>query len=151
MIELNFQLAPTSLSAVRTMIGTLVAALENETDSRHEAPSGVDMDLRAVWQDELHVQLDDDLSELRKLLAMREFGVRPVALQESVAEAVLRACSAVRLKIQQSLLKSVGEAELESGGVNFQSLSLVEQQAYAVYAFLAGLQETLVGEMDPEI
>lgn len=130
------------------MIDALAASFDDEAGGRYHPPSSVDGELHHSWQEDLQLQLDHDLRVLRKLVAASDFGVGVVSLTETSAEAVLRACSALRLKIRETLLGAISDEVLESGSVDFQKLNPLQQQSYGAYAFLAGLQELLVEEMD---
>lgn len=148
MVNLRLQLAPRSLEIFRKMVDALAVSLDGDSCSRHHPPQSIDAELHPIWQEELHLQLDDDLRVLRKLVASGDFGVGVVSLTETSAEAVLRACSALRLKVRETLLGAISDDVLESGSVGFEALNPVQQQSYATYAFLAGLQELLVEELD---
>lgn len=148
MVELRLQLTPRSLDVFRRMVDALSASFEDTGTVRFRPPASIDEESCPSWMEELHTQLDEDLRTLRKLVENNDFGVTVVRLSEASAEAVMRAASALRLKIRDTLLRGISDGELEAGSVDFSGLNPVEQQAYATYAFLAGLQELLIDGLD---
>jgi hypothetical protein len=72
-----------------------------------------------------------------------------VPLDANNREAILRACSAVRLRLREKHLQSLGDEALESGETPFDDLPEVQHKAFAAYVFLATLQELIVQHLDP--
>jgi hypothetical protein len=89
-----------------------------------------------------------EAGELAKLLARPDFGVADIFLEPAPAEAVIRGSVQVRLHLHETLLRDLSAGELD-GGLEFFSLTPVEQQGYACYRLLIHLEENLLRQIDP--
>ena len=67
------------------------------------------------------------------------------------AEAVVRACSAIRLRLRERWLKPLGDETLESGEVDVASLDESSRKAFMCYLFLATVQELVIQHLDEGI
>lgn len=110
-----------------------------------------DADLKELWLRGLAEEEDKDAVQLLYLLRHRKFGRKAVSLEQEPAEAILRACSAVRLKIMEKHLAKVPSEDLESGRLNPETLPVEGQRAYACFLFLASLQSLLIRQLYPDI
>ena len=72
-------------------------------------------------------------------------------MDEENAEAVVRACAAVRLRLREHFLKPVGDETLESGEVDVASLEEPLRKAFMCYLFLATVQELIIQHLDASI
>ncbi|MEM9226371.1 MAG: hypothetical protein AAGA45_00235 [Verrucomicrobiota bacterium] len=112
-------------------------------------PDSEDEELLLAWQEGLLTSVAEDCQALVVLLKDTGLGQQPVNLNEGDAYAVLRACSAIRLKTQQLFFKQLSNESLEQGEIEFHKLDPEMQQLYSCYCFLAGVQETLIAQLDP--
>lgn len=149
MPEVHMKINPFMVDALVHLIETIAGNLESVLPKREQIPEQ-DRVLADTWSDGLRDDQDRDCAALLHLLRDRRFGRAAVPVKEEVAESVLRACSAVRLKIQDSLLKDLSDQALETGKIQIQSLEPEAQRGYACYLFLASLQAILIAELDPE-
>lgn len=111
----------------------------------------VDAEIRADWKAEL---LEGQREELRALLGLfdSEFFVNGVvAFDAENAEVVARACSAVRLRLRRHDLRTLGDEQLEAGGVEMERLPEPLQKPYMTYVFLGTIQELIIQHLDAEI
>jgi hypothetical protein len=138
-------LLPALLDLVKMVGGSLGEELAVGSPYRSGDP-----ELDAAWEASLLEALRDDALVLESMLRESDDGNGQLVIPEEQAEGVLRAASAVRLRIQQTLLKGVDERGLERGEVDLQSLTPVQQKGYMGYVFLANLQEILVRYVDPQ-
>ena len=107
-----------------------------------------DEDLTAAWEEGLLEQLQDDCRKLMALFRGNQLGKTAVELDSDSADSILRAASAVRIRIRETFLNGLSEEDLEQGEVDFYSLEPDIQQTYACYVFLAGIQEQLVAQLE---
>lgn len=108
-----------------------------------------DDELKVAWQDDLREALHDDIDYLLTVLRDEQFGNGNMVMEEGVAESILRACSAIRLKLRESALIKITDHQLENAEVDILSLPLEMQHCYACYLFLASLQSLILKELDP--
>ena len=74
-----------------------------------------------------------------------------VAFDEENAEAIVRACAAVRLRLRECLLKPLGDETLETGDVDIATLDEPLRKAFMCYLFLATVQELIIQHLDSSI
>jgi hypothetical protein len=115
-----------------------------------QLPEGEE-ELATDWQSELLSGQKSDVGVFLSLFGSEFFATGIIALDENNCEPLLRACSAVRLRLREKHLKELGDDSLESGDVNPSTLSETQQKAFAAYVFLATLQELLVQHLDPTV
>lgn len=150
MPELHLRISPVFLTTFRELVEGFVRHVGVQLSVQPQGPDPEDEDMMDAWREGLLASVRDDCAQLMALMKDSGLGREKVVLEEENALAVIRACSAVRLKIQQLFLKPYGEEQLEEGELDFDEMGPELQQVYACYVFLAGLQELLVHEVDPD-
>lgn len=111
----------------------------------------VDPDMRDAWMGELISAQTDDVATMLGLFNDEFFSEGVVAFDENNAEAVVRACSAIRLRLRERWLKPLGDETLESGEVDVASLDESLRKAFMCYLFLATVQELIIQHLDSTI
>lgn len=106
-----------------------------------------DPELAEAWQDGLVETLHQDMRCLVNFIEDERFGFDSIWLEDSVAEGVLRACSAIRVKIRELYLGGLSDAQLEEGDFDGSLLDQEGKGAYLTYTSLALLQEAIIGAM----
>lgn len=107
-----------------------------------------DSELSEAWRSELLTGQRGDLELFMSLFGDEFINEGVIAFDASNAEAVIRSCSAVRLRLRERHLKGVGDETLESGDVNLDSLPDDLRKAFMCYLFLATLQELIITRLD---
>lgn len=107
-----------------------------------------DEDLREAWTQGLLESLQNDLDALNDLFMELGAGAGVLEVSDEQSERILRAASALRLRLRESCFRDIPEEALETGKVDFRKLSPEDQRVYGVYLFLAHLQEQLIAEID---
>lgn len=147
MPKFEFKMSPFFVDTLVEVIKRVTTSLEHHVvipmDGIDEDP-----DLAAAWREGLLESLREDCIDLVSLVSADRFGEGVVSIEEDKAESTLRACSAVRLKIQQTFLQDeISDEALESGQIDFHALQPDTQKVFACYIFLGNLQEMLLAEM----
>jgi hypothetical protein len=150
MLEINLHVTPHLLQTVVGLIKLVVQSFQQGLAVCVE-PIDEDPDLHYAWIGGLCDSLKQDIRQLFKLLNDSRFHEGTLVLDIPEAEAVLRASAAVRLKIQQTLLSSIPDHQLENGLISFESLPPEQQKGYACYLFLASLQAVILEALDPSL
>ncbi len=149
MPEVNLRLNAHLVQMLTEIIRIVLDSIQDPPAARRMAWE--DEELRESWEEGLVEGLREDSHALLALFADAKFGKGGVKLSPEQADAVLRASSATRLRIHQTLLRGVPDGELEAGQVELVSLQPQQQKAYLCYLFLASLQDLLLREVDPEL
>ena len=132
------------------VIRELAAGLDT-TLAAPQPLSGLDVDLRDSWVSELIKGQQSDVKTLLSLFDEEFFSEGVVAFDETNAESIVRACSAVRLRLREQHLRSMGDEALESGDVELSSLTDGLRKAFMCYLFLATVQELIIQHLDSTI
>jgi hypothetical protein len=124
-------------------IKPILKALENQTAFGPDMAEA-DRELEGLWREGLiHSQMED-CNRFLGLFNAEFCNSGKIELTEDNGDAVLRATSAIRLKLRETVLKDMSDAALESGEVDLSGLSEGQRRGFAAYLFLATLQEIII-------
>jgi hypothetical protein len=111
----------------------------------------LDPEFHAAWRGELLTAQEEDLRALLALFDDEFFAEGVVAFDETNAEAIVRACAAVRLHLREQRLRPVGDEALETGEIAMAGLPEPVRKAFMCYLFLATIQELIIQHLDSSI
>lgn len=142
-----------SLAVVAPLLDVVKAAADSlQSDLASGLPlNDIDPEVREFWRKEL---LDGQNNEVRTLLGLFNaefFKTGVIAIDEDQAEALVRACSAVRLRLRSRFLADLPDEHLESGDVELAGLPDDLRRAFMCYLFLATVQELIIQHLDSSI
>ena len=138
-VSLNLGVVAPLLDFIKPVLATLAQETAFPPDM---APA--DRDLAGLWREGLIHTQREDCDRLMGLFDAEFFESGRIALTEENGDAVLRAASAIRLKLRETSLAGVSDAMLEGGEVNLGALDEVERTGFGAYLFLATLQEIII-------
>jgi len=115
------------------------------------AMDDLDPEFRAAWAAELLAGQGDDVRTLLALFDDEFFRDGVIAFDARNAEAVLRACAAVRLRLRSRCLGALGDDALESSELDIERLDEATRKAFLCYLFLATIQELIIQHLDSSI
>jgi hypothetical protein len=110
-----------------------------------------DAEFATGWKDELLGSQNSDVKAMLALFDSDFFSSGVIALDPTNSEPILRACSALRLRLRDLHLKELDDENLESGEIPIDDLPDTQRRAFAAYVFLATLQEVIVQHLDPTV
>jgi hypothetical protein len=142
-----------SLGVVAPLLD-LMKASSDVLEAQIAAPlslDDIDADFRDEWKAELLEGQHEELHALMGLFNSDFFINGVVAFDEDNAEVIVRACSALRLRLRRHDLKALEDEQLESGGVELENLPEVLQKPYMCYVFLGTIQELIIQHLDAAI
>jgi hypothetical protein len=132
----------------------VIKSLAGDLGSMPAVPAAlpaVDPELKEAWTAELLSSQHADVTVLLSLFGEEFFTEGVVFFDPSNAEAIARACSAVRLRVRERYLKPLGDEALEAGEVELAELSDPVRKAFMCYLFLATIQELIIQHLDESI
>ncbi len=145
-VRLNLDAVAPLLDIIKAAVDHLRAALA--VDQQVPAPEA-DAELAAHWQDELLRTQSDDLGVLLALFDREFFRTGLVVFNDENSEPILRACTAVRLRLRATGLHALADDCLETGEVPLGRMPEAQRRVFASYVFLATLQELILQHLDP--
>jgi len=111
----------------------------------------IDGDFRTAWDSELLAAQNRDVRTLLALFDSKFFATGWIGFDEENAEAIVRACSAVRLRLRAQFLPGLDDEALESSEVELAQLAEPVRKAFMSYVFLATIQEVIIQHLDSSI
>lgn len=142
-----------SLPVVAPLLDVIKAA-SDILETELAAPCSVgetEGDFRDAWREELLAGQTADVKRLLSLFDSEFFASGVVAFDDDNAESIVRACSAVRLRLREKYLQSLPDEELESGNVDMDTVPEPTRKAFMCYLFLATIQELIIQHLDSSI
>ncbi len=141
-----------SLGVVAPLLD-VIKAVADSLDNDLAAPQAleqVEEELRGTWRSELIAAQNGDVAMLLALFDSEFFANGVVNFDESNADAILRACAAVRLRLRDRFLEEIPDELLECGEVDLDELDEGPRKAFMCYLFLATVQELIIEHLSPE-
>ncbi len=145
-VKLSLPVVAPLLDMVKGVVDGLHGDLAVAVDVRD-----LDPDLRAGWHDELLRAQNDDCRRFLAMFDSEFFSSGTISFDEENAESVLRACSAIRLRLRSVALKELSDEAIESADPDVDAMSEPVKKAFMAYVFLATLQELIIQHLDSTI
>ena len=126
-----------NLEAVAPLLDAIKDAADDLRPSLAIAPQVPDAETEFAdgWKGELLQSQNDDIGVFLGLFGTDFFITGVVPLDPTNSEAILRACSAVRLRLREKHLKPLGDEALESGEMPLAEMPDAQRRAFAAYVF----------------
>jgi len=142
-----------NLEAVAPLLDVIKDAADDLQPALAVAPHVPDHDTEFAdgWKRELLQGQNGDIEVFLALFGSEFFTSGVLPLDPTNSEAILRTCSAIRLRLRAKHLEPLGDEALESGEVPLDDLPEAQRRAFAAYVFLATLQELIVQHLDPTV
>ena len=142
-----------SLSVVAPLLDVIKAVADTlQTDlAAPQSFERIDQDLRKAWLDELVEAQNRDVHVLLALFDSEFFSSGVVSFDHENADAIVRACASIRLRLREKFLQALPDEVLETGEVELESLPEPERRAFMCYLFLATVQELIIQHLDASI
>ena len=149
MVDLHLRLPP---QVLRQLEETLARFADPQNLEARCDPALVEEDpeMREIWRNALREQLMQDVHWLSRHLGLWKGSRGRQRVPEDEAEGIIRACSAIRVRVRELALSRLSDELLETGDFNPQELTEEETVALQGYILLAGLQAHVVEALDPE-
>ncbi len=145
-VKLNFDAIAPSLDVIKSAADDLESRLAIDAAVPEPEQEFID-----EWRGELLAGQTSDIRQLLTLFGSDFFTTGAIEIDPNSCESILRACSALRLRLREARLKLLGDEILESGEVLLDEIPEPERRVFAAYVFLATLQELIIQHLDPII
>ena len=142
-----------SLPIVAPLLDVIKAAADS-LDGQLAAPlamTDLEAEFHDAWSSELLVAQNEDVRTLLALFDSEFFANGVIGFDEDNADAIVRACAAVRLRLRARFLGGLADETLEAGDVEFEQLDEPVRKAFMCYLFLATVQELIIQHLDSSI
>lgn len=108
----------------------------------------LDPDSAEQWKSDLVVSQNEDIDVLLKLFNREFFTEETVAFDEANADAVVRACSALKLYLYYEYLSDLDDEDFESDAVSYDLLTVAQQKPFLAFMFLDTLQKVIMRHLN---
>lgn len=142
-VRLSLQVVAPLLDAVKAAADSMGTSLAAPLEM-----GAVDDDMHEVWHDELLRNQNGDVAKLLALFGSEFFAHGVVVFDENNAEPVLRACTAIRLRLRGKFLTGISDELLESGSIEVEKIEEPLRKPFMCYLFLATIQELIIQHID---
>jgi hypothetical protein len=104
----------------------------------------VEKDLREFWYESIVEETNKYIDLLDQVLRehLKQADPDGLEIDDAIVDDVLRACSAIRLYLRRTVLKSISDEQLEMFEIEEGTIEVV--QALACYSYLAALQTFII-------
>lgn len=146
MKQIEIRLDPALVESLLDTIKPVLESLENELAIDAEFPDEDEL-LEDFWKNDLLNSQREELKVIDELFDDEFMLSGRTVIDSGEMDKVIRACSAIRLKLRDSMLKPLTDTQLEEG--NFEGLEWTDelQIGYAAYALFASLQELIIAQL----
>lgn len=100
------------------------------------------------WKLDLVASQNEDIDVLLKLFNRDFFTEETVAFDEANADAVVRACSALKLYLYHHYLSDLDDEDFESDAVAYDLLTEKQQKPFLAFMFLDTLQKVIMRHLN---
>ncbi len=142
-----------SLAVVAPLLDVIKTASDSLKDelAAELAMKDLEPEFQEAWSHELQNAQNQDVRTLLALFGSEFFSTGVISFDEENAEAIVRACSAVRLHLRAHYLSGLSDELLEGGEVELEQLEEPLRKAFMCYIFLATIQELIIQHLDSSI
>lgn len=108
----------------------------------------LDQDSVDQWRSDLVLSQNADISVLLKLFNREFFTEETVTFDEANADAVVRACSALKLYLYYEYLSDLDDEDFESDSVSYDLLTETQKKPFLAFMFLDTLQKVIMRHLN---
>lgn len=152
MKPIEIRLDPALVESLLEAIGPVLELLNGELASPAAFPEHEEDELlEDFWKTDLLNSQREEIAIMRGLFGEDFMDTGRAFIDPEDMDKVLRACSAIRLKLRETMLAPINDGQLEEG--NFEGLDWTDEMqiGYAAYALFASLQELIVAQITGEL
>ena len=144
-IEIRLDL--NSVKPLLDHIGPILDSLSDELVVPGNLPGDDDL-LENFWEEGLLESQRGEMDTIKALFgeSFRETGRAVMDIDQ--VDTVIKACSAVRLKLRETSLKDIPDSDLEQGQIELEDLDSDQRIGYGAYMLFASLQELAITQME---
>lgn len=141
-----------NISAVAPLLDVIKLAADDLRDTlaiRATFPGEEDAEFNESWTQELMAGQNSDVRELLALFDSDFFTDGAISIDSENCESLLRACSALRIRILSRWLQHLPAELLEDEDAPINSIAVEIRLPFAAYTFLDQVQKIILEHLDP--
>ncbi|EDY80709.1 hypothetical protein VDG1235_326 [Verrucomicrobiia bacterium DG1235] len=146
MRQIEIRLDPALVESLLETINPILEKLESELASPAEFPDEDEI-LEDFWKSDLLNSQREEMAVIASLFDEDFMQSGRAMIEPQDMDKVIRACSAIRLKLRDTMLGPLSDKQLEEGDLEGLEWTDELQIGYAAYALFASLQELIVSQM----
>ncbi len=147
MTPIEIRLDPKLVATLLETISPTLEKLESELATPAEPPAD-DAVMEGFWRNDLLEAQRDEVAAVAELFDEDFMETGRAVIPAENMERVLRACSAIRLKLRETALKPLTDGQLERGELDDVQWTDDLRIGYGCYSLFASLQELIVAQME---
>ena len=149
MKPIEIRLDPAMVETLLESLSPIFDKLESELASPALLPEEDEV-MEDFWKRDLLESQKNEVAVMRGLFNQEFMETGRALIEPDDMDRVLRSCSAIRLKLRDTVLKDLNDETLEQGELEEVAWTKELQLGYASYALFASLQEIIVSQMNGE-
>lgn len=146
MRQIEIRLDPALVESLMETIKPVIGKLGSELAIPAELPEDDEL-MEDFWKNDLLNSQREELEVVSELFGDEFMRSGRAVIDPQDMDKVVRACSAIRLKLRETMLSQVSDRQLEEGDLEGVKWTDVLQIGYAAYALFASLQELVIAQI----
>lgn len=146
MSPIEIRLDPQVVRTLLDAIAPVLERLEGELASSVELPEDDEL-MENFWKSDLLNSQREELAVFGSLFDETFMESGRARIEPEDMDKLIRACSAIRLKLRETGLKDLSDEQLERGEMEDVDWTDTLQVSYAAYSLFASLQELIVSQV----
>jgi len=143
-IRLNISAVAPLLDVIKTAADDLRSSLAIKATFPED-----DADFNETWTQDLMAGQNSDIRELLGLFDSDFFSDGAIAINSENCDSLLRACSALRIRILTRWLEGISPEILEDEDASVESIPVEVRLPFAAYTFLDQIQKIILEHLSP--
>lgn len=149
MNEIEIRLDPEIVSALMDTVRPAIESLRDELASPALLPEEDEV-MEDFWKSDLLESQRNEIDVVLDVFGDEFLNTGRAIVKPENMDRMIRSCSAIRLKLRDTVLGELDDSQLEEGNLEGVSWTKERQLGYGAYSLFASLQELIISQMNDE-